>query len=296
MHKMIFIGGAPRSGTNLTRRIIGSHSKIAVTPGEFQYLKQYVRGRTVEQILTGNKQLKRWGIDLSDLYDLPPREAFITALERYAESVNKEIPGDKTPFNEFYFDLLEYWLTDRDLRFICLVRNPFDVVASHKNAPFRKGDDPNNYEVIDIFARNWTRSVSVALARSFHSPENYKVVRYEDLTAEPISHTAEMCEFLGVDFEEQRMLAFADYKGHKDNTSFNPAQDQLHNRYSHIRQPESRKDHLTSSEIRIVSSLCGEIACALGYADKDFKPAPIEIAEDFTKKLKRVVKSYISLA
>ena len=66
MSKFVLIGGVPRSGTNLARRIIGSHSKIAIPPGEFQFFRQYVKGKSVAQILA-NKRLKLWNIDLSDL-------------------------------------------------------------------------------------------------------------------------------------------------------------------------------------------------------------------------------------
>ena len=134
VRRFVLIGGVGRSGTSLLRRIVGSHSRIAIPPSESKFFSQYRLGRTVGEILT-NERLKQWDLDLRPLYGLSHPDAFRSALAMYAESRGKEIPGEKSPLNEFHYDLVQHWLQDYyDIRFLQLVRNPLDVIASHKHA------------------------------------------------------------------------------------------------------------------------------------------------------------------
>lgn len=42
--RFVLIAGMPRSGTNLVRRIVGSHSEIAIPSAEFVFLEKYSWG------------------------------------------------------------------------------------------------------------------------------------------------------------------------------------------------------------------------------------------------------------
>lgn len=271
MQKFVIIGGTGRSGTNLARRIIGSNSKIAIPPGEFNFFSNYAMGKTAKEILA-NERLKNWNVDYSDLYDCKHREVFVQILKRYAFSVGKEIPGEKTPFNEFYFNEIKEILNGFEIRFIHLVRNPLDVMASYKH--FGAVTSKNSYKKRNIsnYIFKWQKSVSIGLARAFSNPEEYYLLKFEDLLANPQSKTKELCEFLGVDFEEERMLGLADYNGHKDNTSFPNVEAKIHQNYQAIRKPESRKHFLTKKEIRQIGLVCGELAQGIGYIDDDLEP------------------------
>lgn len=293
MDRLVLIGGVPRSGTNLVRRIIGSHSEIAVPPAEFQFLGQYAKGKSVTEILA-NKRLKRWDIDLSDLCSRGHREAFICALVRYAEHVGKTIPCDKSPLNEFYYDIAQEWVNGAELKFVHMVRNPFDVMASYKHSTIRGDDRYKAYPGILAHCRNWNRSVSMGLARAHYNPQGYYLLKYEDLAIDPVRITSELCSFLGVGFEKERMLSLADYAGHRDNTSFPQEHSRQHESYAAIRQPKSEKHLLTTSELHTVSSICGELAKALGYGDGDYRSLPPErLPLGSKERLKRVVRRRI---
>ena len=80
-----------------------------------------------------------------------------------------------------------------------------------------------------------------------------------------------MCDFVGVAFEEARMLNQSDYAGRVVNTSFAQSDGTRHAEYTAIRQPESRKRHLTDEERAVIASHCGELADALGYVDEDLE-------------------------
>ncbi|MDY6876446.1 MAG: sulfotransferase [Chloroflexota bacterium] len=292
MNKFVIIGGMPRSGTNLTRRIIGSHSKIAIPPAEFQFFSQYANGKSVTDILT-HERLERWRVDLSDLCSQEHREAFITALARYTENAGKEIPGEKTPNNEFYYDIIQEWLSDFELKFVHVVRNPFDTMASFKHFHQdnrRQGDYPG----LPAHSRNWVRSTSMGLARAHNNPRGYYLLKYEDLATDPTSTTQDLCAFLGVDFERERMLNLSDFQGRRDNTSFPQDRGAEHEGYAAIRKPESRKHYLTDAQVHIVSSICGELAHALGYDDDDFGPSfPEHTDLGIIKRLSQAVRNLV---
>ena len=262
----------PRSGTNLARRLIGSHSLIAIPPAEFQFFKNLSKGKSVRQIFN-NERLADWKVDFSDLYEEDPQNAYITALQRYTKKVGKYIPGEKSPLNEFYLEIIESWLNDFELKFVHLLRNPIDVIASYKHNSFRKNIQDNNLEWISAVAENWRRSASIGLARSLLKPNQHKVIKFENLTNDTENESNNLCKFLGVEFEKDRMLNLIDYAGHKDNTSFADNSGQSNNN-NLVYQPPSRKQHLTIIELSLVNDICGELAWALGYIDENFKPTP----------------------
>jgi len=260
----------PRSGTNLIRRIIGSHSDIAIPTAEFAFFRDYSSGKSVRQILTKEK-LGKWGVEFSDLYEQPPSQVYITVLRRYAANKGKGISGEKTPLNEFYLGLAEDWLRDYELKCIVMMRNPLDVVASYKFIPSGHGKKEKDAELVQRSARNWHRSITLGLAKRFARPHNYYLLKYEDLVADPHKKARELCDFIGVEFEESRMLSLADYAEHKDNTSFE-RQENLQQTYR-VYQPESRKRYLSEEETSVVREICGELAWAVGYEDENFAPA-----------------------
>lgn len=223
--------------------------------------------------------MKSWNIDFCDLYFREHRDVFIAALVRCAESLGKVIPGEKTPFNEFYYDIVREWLNDFELKFVHILRNPFDATASYKHfgqATFRRGKSNGRTSDISAYCRNWVRSAYIGLTRARYDSERYYLLKYEDLAADPINTTRDLCEFLGVDFEEERMLSLSDFSGHRDNTSFSQDRGRKHAEYSVIRKPKNRKNYLTDSELRVVSAICGELAEALEYVDDDFRSSPPE--------------------
>lgn len=294
MNQFVVIGGVPRSGTNLARRIIGSHSRIAIPPAEFQFFAKHKRGKSIEEICA-NKRLIEWGVNLSDLYALHPRDAYIMALQRYTKRIGKEIPGEKTPSNEFYFETIETWLKDFDLRFVHMIRNPFDTIASFKYAPFRGDGGGKAFFGVAAYARNWCRSVSFGLARAYFSSDKYLILKYEDLTTDPVSKTKELSEFIGVEFEEERMLTLSDFAGHHDNTSFPYDRGEKSKEYQAVRQPRNRKHYLTASEVKSVSIICGELAWALGYDDEDFGPSlPEGTGAGFKRRLKQTIMRFVT--
>ena len=250
-------------------------------PVEFHFFAKSEQGKDVKEILTEDKFVRRFGLEVQDLYGTSPDQAYRDLLSRYAGSVGKPIAGEKSPRNEFYYEAIRRCLGDLDVRFIQLVRNPFDVMASFKHAPFRrqKHIDCPEAELIKI-CEDWNRSVSLGAARAFFQPREYCLVKFEVLTTDPVKVSAELCSFLGVDFEKERMLNLSDFSEHRDNTSFSGSDvvDSGSND-GRVRSLHSRKGHLTAEEVKTVGSMCGELARAIGYRDEDFSDGPVKLAD-----------------
>jgi hypothetical protein len=265
LEKIVLIGGVGRSGTTLTRKIIGSHSKIAVTPTELKMFTFASKGKSVLETLSRGR-LEPWGVDFSDLYSCPFQEAFIKAILRYKTSVGKEIAGEKSTYYEFFYDTLQEWLSDFNFKFIHLIRNPFDVMASHKYFLNITGTN------LTPFAVDWQRSASLGAVRAHLNPDKYFLLQYEELTTNPFDIIKKLCSFMGVDTEFKRMLNFTDYSSDYDQkltkmTSFSDSYRNSHIQYPKIKLPESRKKYLTKKEINIGKSIFGELAQAFGYDD-----------------------------
>ena len=282
MNKFILVGGMPRSGTTLLETVVGSNSRIAMPPGDYPFAEQYARNLSVEKIFSILSTKATWDLwaekDFTSLYNKSHGEAFRESMLRYAASMGKDIPSAKSPFTEFFYADYRSWLAEYDLKFVHVVRNPFDVIASLKKSHIHTNWQ-NFTDLITVQASNWQRSASMGLARQFRDPDHYMVVRYEDFAGEPEKYGKKLCEFLGVEFEEDRMLNRADYAYHDTNTSFPDSEKEKPQDSAYIYAPKSRKSFLDPSEIELIGRHCGEIARSLGYEDTDFKILPPAYAE-----------------
>lgn len=275
----VLIGGLPRSGTTLIETIVGSHSRIAIPPGDFPFAERAVTGLSVDTIFSIFKKKQTWDLwrvkDFSSVLDLDHGGAFRATLIQYAEGVGKDIPGAKAPFSEFYIDTYRDWLAADELKFIYVLRNPFDVMASLKHSHIHT--NWRGYrDLLEVQTRNWLRSTSVVLARAYLEPQNFCIVRYEDFVRDSVSSGLELCNFLGVEFEETSMLNRSEYDYHDTNTSFPDEFAARDDKQTYIYDPESRKSSLSSDEIELIGRTCGETALSLGYEDPDFATKPPE--------------------
>jgi len=277
--RFVLIGGMPRSGTTLIETIVGSHSRIAIPPGDFQFAELSDRGLTVERIfsiLSKKATWKLWGSrDFAAVFDMSHRDAFRATLIKYAEDTGKDIPGAKAPYCEFYIDAYEDWLSGDELKFIYVVRNPFDVMASLKHSHIHTNWHRFR-DLIAVQSRNWLRSTAVIMAKAYRQPDNFFVLRYEDFAGDPIRFGADLCEFLGVKFEQEDMLNRTGYEYHDTNTSFPDRFAERKDKSTYIYPAESRKSSLSRNEIELIRQICGETALSLGYEDPDLQLRPPE--------------------
>jgi len=205
--RLVFLIGAPRSGTTLLARMLGAHSQI--------------HGRAEPHLITPIAHLGYFGKVQKAPYDpnnveqaireivaeIPRHEAgYLDALRAYTDSIYGQLmelapPGkrlflDKTPA----YGLVLPFLTKLypGAKYVVLTRHPLAVLSSYVES-FFDGD----YRVALAHNPVLQRYVPELARMVRDRPVPHVWVRYEDLVKEPEAQFRRVCDHLGVPFEER---------------------------------------------------------------------------------------------
>ncbi len=200
-NRLLFVGGAPRSGTTLVQNVLDSHPDILGTP-ELLHVPDLLRVHSSF----------RQSIDLGLLdFFVSVRavdEAVYGFLDRLlgdvVERADARYVAEKTPSNSLVFAQLGELFPAA--RFLFVLRDPRAVVSSM----LRIG---RKAQARRLGAPGYTRSARAAIRtvrEHYRSgfdfagawPERCQIIRYEDLAAEPEKTTRAMCEFLRLEWTE----------------------------------------------------------------------------------------------
>lgn len=216
---LVFIGGCPRSGTTMLKRMLDAHSEIFCGP-EFGHIPSITQlyARMHQGIESGRISAYADQAHLREVFRNLLLEFFVPTLERN----KKNIFAEKTPDNVMCFIMLHDLFPNA--KFIHILRNPFDVVASYLRVGERKGDSADgNFASAIAAAKHWRRQVNyprrfpeVFSSDSFQ--KNYMEIKYEYIVSEPEAATREICGFLDIQFERGMLDLERSLKG--DATSF----------------------------------------------------------------------------
>jgi hypothetical protein len=271
----IFIIGTERSGTNLLRLILNSHSSIAV-PHPPHIMKFFDPLVSSYGDLANDRNFRQLINDVCRMVELhpypweikPERErVFLHAQDRslisiyfaiydqYLEFTGKKRWACKSTFMiEHVAEILRYY---PDARFIYMVRDGRDVAVSAKSSIF------NHFHVY-YSARRWKREQQAGLSwLSGLPPKQIMLLKYENLITDPASVTESICGFLGERFEE-RMLEYYLSREAKKSGSLsisweNTAKPVLSNNAEKFRQC------LTEKEVLLFEAIAGNELNELGY-------------------------------
>jgi hypothetical protein len=182
---VVFLVGAPRSGTTWLQHLLGAHPRIA-TPQETDLLDRYVAswlGSWRRQLADSTGQGRR----PRGLPAILTEEQFLTAVRGVVEEVDGTVlerkPGarvvlDKNPYHAYH---LEEGLTLLpNAAVVHLIRDGRDVACSLMRASGRewgRGWAPTH---VDGAAALWREAVETA-RRARNQMEHYLEVRYEQL-------------------------------------------------------------------------------------------------------------------
>jgi hypothetical protein len=231
MNPFVFVVGCPRSGTTLLHRLLDAHPEIALVH-ETLWIPKFWAQRvgvstdgwvTPDLVpnLVSHRRFERLGITPDEVRQLVegngrvPYADFVTALfDLFGAARGKRLAGDKTPGYVREIPILhELWPR---ARFVHLIRDGRDVCLSaldwgKADKIFREhslwADEP-----VTTAALWWERCVRLGreAGRSL-PPALYHEVRYETLVADAENACRELCEFLGVAYDDS-MLHFHEGK------------------------------------------------------------------------------------
>jgi protein-tyrosine sulfotransferase len=202
--RLIFVGGAARSGTTLVQNMLDCHPAIFGGP-EFLHLNDIMKLR--------NKMfssIDRGKIDIicsRDELDWEIGNMIESFFLSLADKNNSKFYSEKTPDNVLIFsDLIKIFPAAHCIH---IVRDPRATIASMFQVGERGKREGWN-------TQDFTHSLTAAiyyikkcLNSGFHayknSPEKVLTITYEKLIIKPEETTKEICKFLNIDWSE-RML------------------------------------------------------------------------------------------
>jgi len=199
--RLVFIGGAPRSGTTLLQNMLDSHPDIVGGP-EFLHLPDIVSLRKKLHASVSRK----W-IDLfcsHDDVDTNIRQLINNFLLPFAHKHHAKILSEKTPENVLVFSELTELLPEA--LFIQVIRDPRAIVASLMQVAQKarkKGLKPapftNNLETAIAYVNKCFKAGFQAEQRA---SDRVLTITYENLVQSPIDESKKICVFLGIDWNE----------------------------------------------------------------------------------------------
>lgn len=291
----IFIVGTERSGSNLLRLILNSHSRIAVPhpPHVVRYFEplQARYGpladernfrRLVEDVVRLVRvHIYQWDVPLdvdAIAKEAQPRDVYgiyFALQELYRRSTGKARWGCKSTFMIDHVDAILARFPDAKL--LWLVRDPRDVAVSSRKSVFSTF---HPYYT----ARLWTKQQETGLRwQDTLPPERLRLVRYERLVAEPEAEVREICAFLGEGFEPAMLRHFETEEARKS-ASLQESWKET-GRPIHGDSVGRWQGQLTEDEVRLVEAIARDPMRRLGYApthpDAELdavRPGPLERA------------------
>lgn len=240
----IFVVGYMHSGTTLLLNILGRHSSVFASRGETKFfmrlpmirrrfnrldddavLRAYVR--FVMGIISGNFDISK-GIEaviegcpygpaaVEEVFDRVKSDrehcaVFAQAFGYLAEKNSRTCWLEKTPTHIFHIDQIARSLPDA--RFIEVVRDPRDILASKKTRKEAvwtgdryRPEQRRRKHLEKAYDSLWDslswKSAVRAGAQARRKWRNHLItVRYEELVREPERQVRELCAALGLDFE-----------------------------------------------------------------------------------------------
>lgn len=273
----IFVAGPDRSGTSLMYAFLASHPNISMVRRTNMW--RYFHGRygdlsepeNFERCLSDMARYNRMRHLLPDreriraeFYQGPPSYGRLFALfhAHHAERRGKSRWGDKSLHTEHYAErvLREF----PDARIVHMVRDPRDRYASVRK---RFGRDVAR---VGAATARWLFSIRVARRNLARYPENYMIVRFEDLAGNPEETMRRVCAFLGEQYAPA-MLTMEGAPEHRDkggNSSFGKIEPGVI-----TTSPIGRfRKVLTGSEVEFIQLWAGPDMLALGY-----QPEPVRM-------------------
>jgi len=199
----VFVAGIERTGTSLLYALLASHPRLAMTRrtnlwryfyGQYGDLAQPENLERCLDVMMRYKRLLKLSPDRSPIerefrQGEPTYARLFELVERqYAERIGKPRWGDKSLHTERYAEPI--FTGYPGARILHMMRDPRDRYASVQTRWERRlgGTGAGMAE--------WLSSSRFASVNADRYPDQYRVIRYEDLAARPEATMRDVCEFI----------------------------------------------------------------------------------------------------
>lgn len=217
----IFIVGCPRSGTTLLQSILASHSQVKSFPESHVFFfidanlrkpwdslhKRFgilnpVAQKKVHQFLERiqKKELKRH-LPKVPIFSRYYAKAFIEILDIITLEEKKAIWIEKTPQHLKCIQYIETVLPEA--KFIHVIRNGSDVVASQYDASLKYPGDWKSRNTVQKCINSWKTDFRISL--QYKNRTNHRLIKYENLVNSPLEEVSKLCDFMEINFEEKML-------------------------------------------------------------------------------------------
>ncbi len=261
----ILVGGCSRSGTTLLGAMLGwGEGRLTVPEANFKW-ELYASGAVdqdmvdlsrARELLAGDPKFALWGIaPVTGRGRMPFGELMSLLVERHAAALGASAHVawiDHTPGNIRFVPTWRRVLPEA--RFVHMIRDGRAVAASV--LPLDWG--PNTATEA---ARHWALQVAAGLAAAGAlGPDLVHTVRYEDLILKPERTLKLVCDFAGIEYDDQ-MVDQRDYAL----PAYTAGQHGLVLSRPDPGRVEAWRDVLRPAQVRAFERLTGELLDLLGY-------------------------------
>jgi protein-tyrosine sulfotransferase len=200
----VVVGGAPRSGTTLLRRIFDRHPNLCSGPETKLFVPA---GFNVAWLA------KAYGIAPEDVARMRSESASQAAFVDAFAARSRAVAGkgrwmEKTPMNIQHLD----WIVSRfpEVSVIHLIRDGRDVICSMREHPDWRWLEGQWQKVVvprplEWYAQRWVGDTTAGMR--WRGDPRYVEVRYEDLVRDPVTELRRLCEAIGEPVDEGWLAA-----------------------------------------------------------------------------------------